>query len=397
MKVLHINSYEDKGGASIAAKQIHSALLFKNINSKIYVNEKSSDDQNIITDPNYFSLISFKFRERFNRNLFKIFNDRSNCTQSSGILRSLLPYKINKMGYDIINLHWINNEMMSIKDLTRIKKPLVWTLHDLWPISGKDHYSNSNENNSFLNQFILSQKKKNWENLFKVVCPSNWIYKKARNSEITKNNDIRLIPHPIDIKKWTRLYNKEEIKNLFNLKFDNEYKVILFGAERATKNKRKGFDLAYKTVKKISETNKIILIVFGDKKIETLKINDNLQIFSLGYINNRYSLLRALYSLADIMLVPSLEEAFGLTAAEASATGTPVVTLKGSGTEDIILNNHNGYVCSEEEFAKNVFFLINSEENLKKFSTNGPEYINKKFNPEKIAQNYINLYEEILV
>ena len=97
------------------------------------------------------------------------------------------------------------------------------------------------------------------------------------------------------------------------------------------------------------------------------------------------------------MLIPSLEEAFGLTAAEASAAGTPVVTLKGSGTEDIILHDHNGYVCNEKEFIKNVLFLINSEEKLKKFGDNGPKYINERFNPEKIAKQYISLYEEILV
>ncbi len=397
MKVLHINYYEKKGGASIATQQIHSALLNKKIESKIFVAEKETNDENIISESNFFSFISFKFRERFNRNLFKILNLKSANTQSSGLLRSYLPYKINKMNFDIVNLHWINNEMMSIKDLKRIRKPLVWTLHDLWPISGKDHYSNEKNNKrSLFDKFIFDQKKKNWQNLFKVICPSNWIYKKAKASEIMRNNDIRLIPHPIDAKKWERLRNKNEIKRLFNLEFDEDHKVLLFGAERASKNKRKGYHIVLETVRKISEKKKIILLIFGNEKKGVEKINQNLIIINVGYIVDRHSLLRALYSLSDIMLVPSLEEAFGLTAAEASATGTPVVTLEGTGTEDIILNNFNGIVSNENSFVNDVSNLINSKEKLEEFSINGVTHINDNFNPEKISNLYLKLYEEIL-
>ena len=96
------------------------------------------------------------------------------------------------------------------------------------------------------------------------------------------------------------------------------------------------------------------------------------------------------------MLVPSLEEAFGLTAAEASATGTPVVTLEGTGTEDIISNNFSGIVSKENCFVKDVANLINSKEKLEQFSINGINYINDKFNPEKISSLYVKLYEEIL-
>ena len=167
MRVLHINYYEKKGGASIATQQIHSALLDNKIESKIFVAEKETQDENIISDSNFLTFISFKFRERFNRNLFKILNLKSIHTQSSGLLRSYLPNKINKMNFDIINLHWINNEMMSIKDLKRINKPLVWTLHDLWPISGKDHYSNEkNDKKSLFDNYIFNQKKGIGKNLF---------------------------------------------------------------------------------------------------------------------------------------------------------------------------------------------------------------------------------------
>ena len=81
--------------------------------------------------------------------------------------------KINKINPDIINLHWINNELISIKDISKIKIPIVWTFNDMWPMCGGEHYSEddrnklgydkvqkrSDENGFDINKFIWEQKK----------------------------------------------------------------------------------------------------------------------------------------------------------------------------------------------------------------------------------------------
>ena len=71
MKVLHVNYFENQGGASIAANQIHNCLLREQIKSQLLVSEKISSDQNVITDKSFLAGVSRKFREKFNRNLFK--------------------------------------------------------------------------------------------------------------------------------------------------------------------------------------------------------------------------------------------------------------------------------------------------------------------------------------
>ena len=45
---------------------------------------------------------------------------------------SFWPKLINSSDYDVVNLHWVNGEMLSVKDISKIKKPIVWTLHDMW-------------------------------------------------------------------------------------------------------------------------------------------------------------------------------------------------------------------------------------------------------------------------
>ena len=68
------------------------------------------------------------------------------------------------MDYDLINLHWINHEMISLDDIKKIKKPLVWTIHDNWPFSSIEHYIDKRDkriyegynlkNSSLLENFI---------------------------------------------------------------------------------------------------------------------------------------------------------------------------------------------------------------------------------------------------
>ena len=54
-------------------------------------------------------------------------------------LPSNLAKKINASDIDVVNLHWVAGETMSIEDIGRIKKPIVWTMHDMWPFCGAEH------------------------------------------------------------------------------------------------------------------------------------------------------------------------------------------------------------------------------------------------------------------
>ena len=46
---------------------------------------------------------------------------------------------INSFNADIVNLHWVCNNTLSIRDIKKIKAPVVWTLHDNWPFSNGIH------------------------------------------------------------------------------------------------------------------------------------------------------------------------------------------------------------------------------------------------------------------
>ena len=179
MKILHIGHSDTNGGASIAMMRIHRALLEKNIDSNVLVSEKLSDDRNVFSFNT--SLIDNKisnFKIKLARQKKYIFNPGNRYSHSLNIFKSRILKKIKVIDPDIINLHWINNETISIKQISEISKPIIWTMLDMWPMCGGEHYTENsrfidgynnhnrdkNETGIDLNKWLWAQKLKYWEN-----------------------------------------------------------------------------------------------------------------------------------------------------------------------------------------------------------------------------------------
>ena len=173
MKILHLNYFENEGGAAIAVKRIHQSLISKGIDSNILVTVKTSNNPKIIGPESTFEQIVSLLKVSFQRQINKINSTRENYSRSFNLLPSNILKKIKKFNPDIVHLHWIGNEMLSIKQISMIKKPIVWTLHDMWPYCGSEHYTFSNRyihgysdvlNKSFLSfdldKYIWKLKKK---------------------------------------------------------------------------------------------------------------------------------------------------------------------------------------------------------------------------------------------
>ena len=141
MKILHVNYSDIIGGAAIATYQLHKNLLSKNITSKMLVNNKNLDDVDIIGPSNKFDIYLNNLRMRGSRFIKnKIFKTQNKESFSFNIINTNILKRINEFSSDIVHLHWIGNEMISVSQL-KIKKPIVWSFHDMWPINGGEHYS----------------------------------------------------------------------------------------------------------------------------------------------------------------------------------------------------------------------------------------------------------------
>ena len=143
MRVLHLNFYDIEGGAAIAMHRLHSLLKKSNsIESNILAFSKQQKESNdIISFPNKFNKITNKVKRKFCFNLTKFQKINSKSTHSLNIFDSGIIKKINKIKPDIVHLHWINNEFISIKEIKKITQPIVWTFYDMWPFCGAEHWT----------------------------------------------------------------------------------------------------------------------------------------------------------------------------------------------------------------------------------------------------------------
>ena len=416
MNVIHLSYSDINGGAFIATYRIHQALLKQGINSQMWVNKKESDDWTV-EDSNKISKsskICKVFRDLDKRVikyfLFKTFKTENKIIHSPQIFSSIWMKHINNSDADIVHLHWTQHEMLSIEDISKIKKPIVWTLHDMWAFCGAEHYTNDNrwregyypnnrpnyESGFDLNRWTWKRKKKYWNKSIQIVTPSTWLGKCVSESALMKSWPVSVIANTIDTNQWTPI-NKQNARQLLNLSQDAN--LILFGALGESKDPRKGFDLllsALKYLKADKKIKKIELVVFGQSKP---KSQPDLG-FPVHYFGRLYDdlSLRVLYSAVDLMVVPSRQEAFGQTASESMACGTPVISFNIGGLSDIIEHQKTGYLAKAfdvRDLANGIIWVLDQSD-PNKLGNNARERAVEKFSEKKIMEDYISIYKKII-
>ena len=163
MKILHLSFYDDYGGAGKAALRILNSQVNSKIDANMFVCSKHSFNKNVFSIKKTFSLKLNNIVVRtINFLLVKIFKQQS--VYSLNLLPSRLSKIINQSDYDIVNFHWINHEMISLYDINKISKPIIWTLHDNWPFSSIEHYIKKNDD-----RFSIGYNNNNSSNLEKFL------------------------------------------------------------------------------------------------------------------------------------------------------------------------------------------------------------------------------------
>ena len=132
MKILHINYSDQVGGAAISVMRLHKSLIKKKIKSKMLVQEKTTNTVGVISQKSTFSLIIDLIKKALLRNIKKLSKSNYNSTFSMNLLNGISMDKIKNINPDVVNLHWISNEIISLKEISKIKIPIVWTLVDMW-------------------------------------------------------------------------------------------------------------------------------------------------------------------------------------------------------------------------------------------------------------------------
>ncbi len=405
MKVSHINFSDLSGGASIAANRICKALKTLSLETELRVQKKYSslDYVHILNSRSHDFYTSIIRKLEF---LLSKFLFISKETFSISMHFSNAHKKINNLSSDLIHLHWINGGMLSIKDISRIQKPLVWTLHDMWAFSGPRHYYLDSELSAIsgihtkvtffeksLAKAIYNKKTSSWRYPIHIVAPSQWMADHAKKSLLMKNWPISVIKNPIDTEQWVP-ENQDVSRDFFKL--PQKKSLILFGAAGGIEDQRKGFTYLKNALKKIGQNDDIELVMYGGTKLD-LSLGLNIKIHNMGYISDPHK-LKKLYSACNVLVVPSIQDNLPNTAIESLACSTPVVAFNLCGMPDLILHKKTGYLAeafNSDDLMNGINWAINLEisDKVKEHCRN---YAVENFSLEVIGKKYIKLYEKIL-
>jgi len=200
-----------------------------------------------------------------------------------------------------------------------------------------------------------------------------------------KKSQLETIPPPMDLSLY-KVDMTKEFLNKYDIKKND--KVILY-AGRITPHKR-----LQDIIEMLPMDNvKFFIIgeVYDEKYYERLFNIEREDVFFVNAFPTRHKTLLQFYKRADIFVLPSQYEGFGMVLTEANAMGTPVVAYDTQGVREVVKNGITGYlVKSKKEFREAIIKLLKNNT----MGENGKEYV-KRFETDVIINKLIEICEEV--
>ena len=412
MRVLIINTSERTGGAAVAASRLMKALNNNGVKAKMLVRDKETDSLTVAELPRSPLLRWHFLWERFvvfcrlhfsRQHLFEV--DIANTGTDITSLREFEEA-------DVIHLHWISQGMLSLKDIRTILrsgKPVIWTMHDIWPATAICHLTLGCRNFTTaclkcrllpgggsagdLASVVWKRKSRMLEdeNIYYVAC-SRWLESEAKKSALLKGHKITSIPNPIDTHIYNRC-NRQEARQRLGLPSDK--RLILFASQRVT-NENKGMQYLIEACQLLKDIPQLGVVILGGHAEEVVS-QLPLEAYPLGYVNDERRIVDV-YNAADVFVLPSLSENLPNTIMEAMACGVPCVGFKVGGIPEEIDHRRNGYVAdyrNAEDLARGIRWIL-TEADSEALSRNAVHKVVQNYSQQSVAMKYLDVYHQAM-
>jgi glycosyltransferase involved in cell wall biosynthesis len=394
LRVLHVNFNDGAGGAGRAAYRLHVAQRRIGIESSMLVARKASADPDVRPAPRWFrgrNLLADRIEGWLLRHDRRAPGDRS-----LNLLPSRLHREINRSDADVVNLHWIHLQMMSVGEVARIAKPVVWTLHDAWSFCGAEHYFSDRRyvtgyraRGIDWDAWIWARKRRRWRGrTFHLVAPSGWMAECCRQSALFAAAPTFVVGNPVDPDEFAP---KDRAEARRRLGLPEDRTILLFGAHTAS-DRRKGADLlagALAALLAARPAERVELAVFG---AQGAALRFPCPTHALGYVAD----MATAYAAADVLVAPSRIDNLPNTVAEASACGRPTVAFRVGGLPELIEHRRTGYLAEPFEvmdLARGIAWVLDHDPDaLGRAAREGAALLA----PHIVAGQYLDVYRRAI-
>jgi glycosyltransferase involved in cell wall biosynthesis len=418
MNIVHLSTIDVKGGAARSAYRLHQGLQRIGCSSTMFAMEKTCADQSIVRfEPpqGIVERVGNRIRrEAIDRDFAQYRASRPSgyemFSDDRGPFPSVMVAQIPH--YDVVNLHWVAGMVDYTSFFPQVTQttPVVWTLHDMNAFTGGCHYDHrcgrfsgscgacpqlgSNQEQD-LSRAVWERKKRAIgaakKGRLRIVTPSRWLAEEARKSSLLSEIRVDVIPYGLDLDVFTPR-DKAYSRDLLGIPQDT--RVVFFLAD-VVDNRRKGFSFLLEALPHCAKrVEKLLLVSLGQQPPQS---DGRMPWLHLGSIHDD-RLLSAVYSAADLFILPSLQDNLANTVLESMACGVPVVSFDAGGTPDMVRPGITGQLVPAYDvpvLASTIVELLNAPDALKTMSAHCRRVALQEYPLSLQAQRYAELYRAL--
>lgn len=398
MKVLLVNTSDSIGGAAIACRRLMDALT------------RNGVEVRMLNAPKRRGLLC-KAIERVMLLPFMGFSWKKSWTIDVNWLGTDITDTEEFRWADVVHLHWVNQGMLSIAQISRIAKSgkrMVWTMHDVWNATAvchltldctkfTDRCAGCHITKSRLADHTWQRKRRLYESsdITFTTC-SEWLRGQALQSGLMRDQRVVAIPNPIDTSIFHPSDRTEARKALFNTQHPTpNTQLILFVAQRLD-NPFKGATYLIEAVKQAATKNPDIgVMIMGSNGSELAALLPGIKTYDLGYQSDPHRIAR-IYAAADVFVLPSLSENLPNTIMEAMACGVPSVGFRVGGIPEMIDHRKNGYVAeyrNADDLCNGILYCLNPD-NQQHLRDNCLCKVEQTYSQTAVANRFMDIYKE---
>ncbi len=350
-RVLHLSTYDANGGAGRAAFALHASMVSAGVDSRLWVGR----NQHQASGERAVHPLRFRINSSLDQRLWHLQRSPARSWRSPAYFSSISARAINASDADVVHLHWVPDGLLSIRQIGLITKPIIWSLVDMWPFSGTEHYGSTaadarwvqgytkanrpaGEGGIDLDRRAWERKRRDWRRPITFAAASSWMAECLQRSALLQHAPMIRVPHVLGSAFRP---GSDQAAARVRTQLPAGVPLILFISSGGIADSRKGWDLLESALPAVQARFPDAEVVILGPKSPDHRSPSGVRLHWAGSILDDER-LADYYAATDITVVPSREDNMPLSAMEAQTMGRPVAAFAIGGLADRVVHPANG-------------------------------------------------------